>query len=397
MATLPKPEFESRIANLRDEMQQDGTEVFLIYGDEYRREHLRYVSNFWPIFEKGMLAVGLQGEPILLAAPEGQHLADEMSVWKDIRVIPEMEVAYVPEQIEYTSGRGYSRLGDVLKELAGGEMPGKVKVCGIDAMSSVTLDAIKRAAESATVENGDPIVYRLRLIKSQAEIDALSKAWEMCDAGYKAILDANLVGLTEIQAAAIGEKAARDAGAEAIVFSIFCSGDRTNTAIGRATRKVIQNGEMIMAALAVQYEGYIATNEWPFVAGHEPTDAQLDLFRHIIIAEDIGIRRIKDGIRAGDVIAAIRSYFRENALDPYDLYPPIHGNGLAEAESPYPDEKTDYAFRTGMGINFDVSLFDLPGLGSNRIEEGFIVTDDGLMALSPLIEGLRQDFLDRYG
>ena len=76
---------------------------------------------------------------------------------------------------------------------------------------------------------------------------------------------------------------------------------------------------------------------------------------------------------AGQVVAAIRDYFAANGLTKYDLYPPIHGNGLAEAESPYPDEHTTYTFKSGMGVNFDVSLFGLPGVGSNRVEEGFIV------------------------
>jgi len=102
---------------------------------------------------------------------------------------------------------------------------------------------------------------------------------------------------------------------------------------------------------------------------------------------------IRDGVIAGQVVAQIRDYFHANGLTKYDLYPPIHGNGLAEAESPYPDENTQYPFRKGMGVNFDVSLFGLPGVGSNRVEEGFIVSEDGLVSLSQLISGLRKKFL----
>ncbi len=89
----------------------------------------------------------------------------------------------------------------------------------------------------------------------------------------------------------------------------------------------------------------------------------------------------------------IRDYFRDNGLEQYDLYPPIHGNGLAEAESPYPDENTKTPFAPGIGFNFDVSLFGHPVAGSNRIEEGFIVTDTGLLTLSPLISSLRKQYL----
>jgi Xaa-Pro aminopeptidase len=234
------------------------------------------------------------------------------------------------------------------------------------------------------------------LIKSTAEIDLLKKAWEVCDAGYKAILGSEIVGLTEIQASAIGEKAARDAGAEHVVFSIFCSGDRTNTVIGRPTEKIIHEHDMIMSSLAVQYEGYIASDEWPFVADGKPSKEQEHLIYHLVKAEDMGVKSIRNGVPMGSVVKKIRDYFSENNLEQYDIYPPIHGNGLAEAESPYPDEQAKSKFLSGMGINFDVSLFGIPKAGSNRIEEGFIVSEDGVITLSKLISSLREDYLSNH-
>ena len=46
-----------------------------------------------------------------------------------------------------------------------------------------------------------------------------------------------------------------------------------------------------------------------------------------------------------------------------------------------------------MGINFDVNLFGVPGLGSNRIEEGFVVGTDGLVVLSKLVSAMRERYL----
>jgi Xaa-Pro aminopeptidase len=396
MVAIPKLEFQTRIENLRDIMRRDGIDIMLIYGDEYRREHLRYVSNYWPIFERGMLVVGQSGDPILLVAPECCQYAKEMSVWNDIRIVHEMEMAYVADQIEYSMENQYTTLAKAFLDVLNGKNPKRVSVCGVDAMSSITLDAIKDACRTAEVLNGDKIIYGMRLYKSPAEIQLLKRAWEICDSGYKALLDANLIGLTERQAAAIAEKAARDAGAENIVFTIFATGERTNTVIGRATERVIQEGDMVMACLAIQYEGYIASDEWPFVAGGKPTSNQLELICHLIAAEDIGIKMVRDGVVAGKVVRQMRDYFQANKLSKYDLYPPIHGNGLAEAESPYPDENTKYEFRKGMSINFDVSLFGLPDVGSNRIEEGFVVSENGLVVLSNLISGLRQEFLQKH-
>lgn len=392
MAYLTLNEFKRRVENIRKLMKKESVDVFLVYGDEYRRENLRYVSNYWSIFDRGMLVIGLEGEPILLVAPEGENVAREMSIWKDIRLIPEVEPAYIPDKIDYGLA-SYTSLANVLFELSGKKKPKHIKICGIDAMPVVTYEAIRAVADSAKIGNGDDDIYRMRLIKSPAEVGLLKRVWEICDIGYKAILDAEIVGLTEIQAAAVGEKAARDAGAEHIVFSILASGERTNTVVGRPTEKVIREGEMIMAALAVQYQGYIATNEWPFVAGGNPTEEQKKFISHIVIAEDIGVRNLRPGVVAGVVVRKIKDYFHENGLEQYDIYPPIHGNGLAEAESPYPDVHSTYKFLPGMGINFDVSLFKVPGIGSIRIEEGFIFSKEGIITLSRLISSLRKGLL----
>lgn len=395
MSAIPKSEFSKRIENLRKKMSQDGTDIFVVYGDEYRRENLRYISNYWPIFERGMLVVGIDKEPVLLASPECEHIAREMSVWNDIRLIREVGMSYVPEEVEFTNIK-FTTFKDVINGFADGKKKVKVKVCGIDAMSVTLYNIITSSLESAVFENGDPILYELRYIKAPLEIDMLKKAWEICDLGYKAVLDTNIIGLTERQAAAIGEKAARDAGAEHIVFSVFASGERTNSVVGRPSEKVIKKNDMIMYALAVQYEGYIASDEWPYVAGGNPSKEQQNFIYRLVKAEDLGVKSIKGGVVQGEVVKNIRKYFSANGLENYDLYPPIHGNGLSEAESPYPDENSKAVFLPGIGINFDVSLFGKPGVGSNRIEEGFIVQEDGLIVLSKLISSMRKSFLEKF-
>jgi Xaa-Pro aminopeptidase len=65
----------------------------------------------------------------------------------------------------------------------------------------------------------------------------------------------------------------------------------------------------------------------------------------------------------------------------------MHGAGLAEAESPYPDAAATYPLRAGMCVNSDISLFGTPA-GSNRIEEGFVIRPSGPESTTPLIRHL---------
>ena len=79
-------------------------------------------------------------------------------------------------------------------------------------------------------------------------------------------------------------------------------------------------------------------------------------------------------------------------MEKYDIYPPLHGCGCAEAESPYPDEKSEITFQPGMTVNTDISLFGHP-LGSNRLEEGFAITQEGREPFSKCVRLLSKDWL----
>ncbi len=40
-------------------------------------------------------------EPMVLCAPEGEQVAKEMSVWKDVRLVPDFVCVTVPDEIDY--------------------------------------------------------------------------------------------------------------------------------------------------------------------------------------------------------------------------------------------------------------------------------------------------------
>ena len=112
---IPRSEFENRIDTLQRALPEHGLDAVLVYGDEYRKENLRYVSDFWPIFERGGCFIPRSGEPILAGAPEGEQYAREMSVWADLRNIKEFACVSVPEEIDYPLAE-FSSLSDILGE-----------------------------------------------------------------------------------------------------------------------------------------------------------------------------------------------------------------------------------------------------------------------------------------
>jgi hypothetical protein len=64
--------------SIKEALAARNLDALMVYGDEYRQENLRYVCNFWPIFERGACFIPRRGEPIFVGAPEGEHNAREM-------------------------------------------------------------------------------------------------------------------------------------------------------------------------------------------------------------------------------------------------------------------------------------------------------------------------------
>ena len=389
---IPKSEFEIRIEKIQAILKERMIDGLIVYGDEYRKENLRYVSNFWPIFERAACLIPVRGRPILAQAPEGEKYARETSVWDDIRNVQEFLCVTVPESIDYPLAT-ISSLSDVVGDTLGGGR--RLGIVGGQDVPAPIMDSLRTSISGIEIVDCDDVVGDLRLIKSEAEVACLKESGRLACIGYEQIMKTAIPGNTELAAVGAGEGAARMAGAEAIVFSVFGSGARADTIIGRPTEKVIEEGDMIMAAFAVQYGGYVATVEYPFVAGR-PNDAQRQFLAVLFEAANVQQEYLKDGVVSGAMVRAVGSVFRRHHLETYDVYPPMHGIGLAEAESPYPDANSEYLLRAGMCVNSDISLFGHPA-GSNRIEEGFVVGPDGPVSLTPLIRTLIEQGVQQVG
>lgn len=386
---ISEKEFRERAAKLNQKMKEMDLDAILVYGDEYRKENLRYVSNFWPIFERGAMVMQRDGEPMVLCAPEGEQVAKEMSVWKDVRLVPDFLCVTVPDEIDYplATYTSFKALAEEFRAKA------PLKRLGISGLEDMSASLQKRIEEGFGCEIVDiaPILFEMRLIKTSDEIACIKEAARLAEIGYRALMEADLIGKTERYAAAIAEGAARAAGAEAVIFTVFGSGDRSAKIIGRPESKIIEDGDMVMCALAIQYEGYVSTCEIPFAVGNYSAETKrvLDV---LVKASAAGLPYLKAGVPMKQFVCAVRDLFRQEGLSEYDVYPPLHGIGCAEAESPYPDETTEAVFQVGMTVNTDISLFGLPG-GSNRIEEGFVITENGAETIFPFMRKYYENWL----
>lgn len=205
MIAIPKSEFCQRIERIQEALAKDKLDAMMVYGDEYRRENLRYVSNFWPIFERGACFVPRKGDPVLAGAPEGERYAREMCPWEQVLNIKEFACVSVPEEIDYPLAT-FSSLKAILADtLQGGKRLGLVGKWDIPAP---IFERVRGALPNLEIVESDSILRELRLIKSPNEIACLREAGRLACVGYEKLMAAAVPGNTELMSAGAAEGAA---------------------------------------------------------------------------------------------------------------------------------------------------------------------------------------------
>ncbi len=234
-------------------MQEKDLDLIFVYGDEYRKENLRYVCNFWPMFERGAMLLGRTGNPIVLCAPEGEQVAREMSVWEDIRLVQDLEAVTVPDKIDYPLAV-YTSFATLAEEFRKEGSLNRLGVVGLGDMPAGLTESVRKSFDCEIIDIAS-VLYEMRVKKTPDEIACLKEAARLAEIGVRAMMAEDLIGKTERYAASIAEGAARAAGAEAVIFTVFGSGDRSARIIGRPENKIIEDGDMSICSLAIQYEG----------------------------------------------------------------------------------------------------------------------------------------------
>ena len=133
----------------------------------------------------------------------------------------------------------YTSLKALYEELNTKHPIQKMGIAGFDAMS-YDLGCTIRDAFPCDLVNINDMLFKLRLDKSEHEAACLREAGRIAEGGVKAVMNADIIGMSEHQAASIGEAACRAAGAEAMIFTLFSSRERTETIVGKSSGKIIE-------------------------------------------------------------------------------------------------------------------------------------------------------------
>ncbi len=374
--SIPKSEFQQRWATLQQKMAEHDLDVLIAHGDEADPSMVRYLSDYWPLFETGGVALGRSGDPVLLIGPETLTFAQDRSSCSRIMQLLEYRESAEPEY----PGVVLDTFQDVIAAVSGGEEVKRIGVAGLTVMPVTVYEALKKAAGKAKLVRADDLIVEMRTIKSANEIKCMREAFRISELATEYVLNNMKPGMTEQQVVGLAQAALYANGAEYEGHPTYVLSGRNSThAIGRPSQKVLKPGELIQLNIGALVSGYSSSCGRPVCFGKMPPKMR-DLVSFGLEAHYKTAEMMKAGVPAAEVVVKFEEFVEAAGYGKNRLYGPCHAIGLMEVERPWMESSSKYPLAENMTFQVDTFLYVKQyGL---RWENGVRVTNSGVEWLS---------------
>lgn len=371
---IPETEFAARVQRVQEEVRARGLDALLVHADEADLANVRYLSNYWPIFETAGVLVPAEGEAIQIIGPESETFARDRSYLKKVRKILEYRESAEPEYPELQ----LDTFASIFAEL--GIKPKRIGIAGMSILPVTIYEALRRDCPDAEIVRADDILTNMRIIKSEAELACMREAFRISEIALEAVLSEIRPGMTELQVVGIAQRAMYENGAEYEGHPTYVlSGVNSTHAIGRPGHRVLQKGDYVQLNIGARVCGYSSSVGRPICLGKMTPQmrrlTEVGLEAHYKTQE-----WMKAGVPAKTVVEKFYKFVQEKGCGDNLLYGPCHGIGLMEVERPWMESTSEYLLQENMTFQVDTFLYTAEfGL---RWENGVRVTGDGVERLS---------------
>ena len=384
----PGEEIESRMARLRNRMNEEGVEALLVA----QKLDYFYLSG---TSQDALLYLPMEGEALLLVKRELERARAE----SPLRVVTDLKsVRLLPSLIQEHTGK--------LPEVLGVEM---------DVLPAKDYFRLGSLFPETRFVDTSEMIRRLRAVKSPFEIALMRKAGQIGKEVYHRAKDVLKKGMTEIEFGGLLEAAAKSYGHEGLlrvrsynyeayswhVLSGVTGGmvSQSDSPMGGlglspafpvgASRKAMRAHEPILVDFGICYHGYQADETRMFSIGRMPKKF-VDAYNACKVIHDAVLAETRPGadcerIFMSTLELAEKLGYRESYLGPPGLQTRFigHGIGLELNEFPFLAQGQAYPLEEGMTFAVEPKIV-FPGEGSVGLENTVVVTRDGCDILTPL-------------
>ena len=252
-------EYLARVNALRAKMAENDVDLVVGFSNLLEIAIVRYYCGFAPTNESSAIIIPAKGEVVVCT---GQASYDDCQLKNEL---PESRIAILPE-IGEVSGFVYDTEGQLdfeeLFKQVKAEHPyvKKVGFIGRLIFPAIIMDKLRKVFPDCEIVDMDDIHYEQRIMKSPAEVELMTKNWEMVSEVFKNVIPKIKAGMTEREVEGMFVAEMGRLGAESFVqaFAPMIASGPVNSFVSmrRNDERQIQEGEMISIACGTCYGGY---------------------------------------------------------------------------------------------------------------------------------------------
>jgi Xaa-Pro aminopeptidase len=256
---------------------------------------------------------------------------------------------------------------------------------GVDVVEPIVWEALQ--AEGLTVRDGQQVMQRARVIKTEDEITLLDTAAMMVDAAYEDLYAQMRPGISENECVGIVAKKLYDLGSEHVEGVNAISGERCNPHPHVYSDRILRPGDPAYFDVTHAYMGYRTCYYRTFAVGYA-THALVEAYKYCRELLDKAIALVRPGITTAD-IARVWPKAEEFGFPNEEAAFALqygHGIGLTVWEKPIVSRLVSLdhpePIEEGMSMALETFWPASDGWSAARIEEQLIVTKDGCEIIS---------------
>ncbi|MGH3678469.1 MAG: M24 family metallopeptidase [Mycobacterium sp.] len=252
---------------------------------------------------------------------------------------------------------------------------GRLAVAVTDSMPALHLLPLANVLGVLPVLATD-VLRRLRMIKDEAEIDALRKAGAAIDRVHARVPEFLVPGRTEADVAADIAEAIVAEGHSEPAFIIVGSGPHGADPHHECSDRELRPGDIVVVDIGGPYEpGYNSDSTRTYSIG-EPNPEVARRYSVLQRAQRAAVEAVRPGVTAEQLDAVARDMLAEEGLAEAFVHRTGHGIGLSVHEEPYIVAGNALPLAQGMTFSIEPGIY-FPGQWGARIEDIVIVTADG--------------------
>jgi Xaa-Pro aminopeptidase len=248
----------------------------------------------------------------------------------------------------------------------------KLKQVGFDAIDASAYLKLAKALKGVKLKAQGKLVWMLRGVKDETELNHMRKAAELTSKGMKTALETIKSGLREYEVAAEIEYAMRRKGSGGVAFdTIVASGPRSAFPHGGCTDRTIKRGDLVVIDIGAKYQHYRSDLTRTVTVG-KPSVRQVKIHKVVREAQNIAFQKVKAGVKACNVDAVARKLIEKEGYGEYFVHGLGHGVGLDIHEPPSLNPEAKDKLKIGNVVTVEPGIYIID-FGGIRIEDTVLV------------------------